>query len=82
MRGHAESFDCFIDQTIINAIIVRCTNTYIEKVKRNYGRDRDCKLINDVEILTFLGILYFASALKSGRLNVREPWDKNDTVIE
>ncbi|XP_069685978.1 piggyBac transposable element-derived protein 4-like [Periplaneta americana] len=80
-RTHTECFDCFIDQTIIN-VIVRCTNIYIEKVKRNYGRDRDCKLTNDVEIRALLGILYLAGALKSGRLNVRELWDKNGTGIE
>ncbi|XP_069704477.1 piggyBac transposable element-derived protein 4-like [Periplaneta americana] len=80
-RTHTESFDCFIDKTIIN-VIVRCTNIYIEKVKRNYGRDRDCKLTNDVEIRALLGILYLAGALKSGRLNVRELWDKNGTGIE
>lgn len=76
-----DSFSLFIDASMLQQITVS-TNTYIEHIKQNYARDRDAKLTDEVEMKAYIGVLYIAGVMKSGRLNVLDLWNTNGFGVE
>lgn len=71
-----ESFLCLFDHEMIDHI-VSCTNIYIDKVRNNFGREKDAKSTDEEEIKSLFGILFMSGILKSGRRNVSELWDNS-----
>jgi len=62
--------------------IVRCTNIYIEKVRRKYSRERDAKDTDKAELKALFGLLYLAGTLRSSHTNVADLWANDGTGVE
>lgn len=52
-----DSWYIFFPKSMLE-IIVKCTNVYIQKVRRNFTRERDASDTNIAEIKAVIGILY------------------------
>lgn len=76
-----ECWSLFFTDEMLN-IIVENTNHYISGLAENYARERRGKPTDICEIKAFLGLLYLAGTLKSGRLNTKELWQRNELGIE
>lgn len=76
-----ESWSCFFTNDIME-IIVHYTNQYIEKIREKYGRERDAKCIDLIELKAFIGLLYLAGVYKSNRLSLEELWGTNGDGVE
>ncbi|KAI4454303.1 piggybac transposable element-derived protein 4 [Holotrichia oblita] len=63
-------------------IVVENTNKYTAANSERYGRERDCKITDNVEVEALLGLLYLAGLLKSSELNEDELWDRRGTGVE
>ncbi|CAH2321338.1 Hypothetical predicted protein [Pelobates cultripes] len=63
-------------------IIVKYTNQYINIIKNKYGRERDAKLTDDIEIKAFRCILYLAGAYRANRQSLEELWGTNGDGVE
>lgn len=62
----------FPDDMILH--ITNCTNMYLQKMRQNYARERDCPDTTPQEIMALLGLLYMAGVKKSAHLNIHELW--------
>lgn len=80
-KNPLECFNLFIDESIINEIVTS-TNIFIEKLSNNFTRERDCKQTDDIEIRSFLGLLIFAGAIRSGHQNLEDLWKRDGTGLE
>nr|CAH7762579.1 unnamed protein product [Callosobruchus chinensis] len=76
-----QCFSTFIDDTMIDIIVI-CTNIKIEEIKRNFQRERDARETDSCEIKAFIGILYMAGTMKSGRQNILDLWATDGTGCE
>lgn len=76
-----ECWSLFFTDEMLN-IIVENTNRYISELAQGYARERRGKPTDVCEIKAFLGLLYLAGTLKSGRLNTKELWQRNELGIE
>ncbi|GBP09473.1 Dynactin subunit 4 [Eumeta japonica] len=54
--------------------IVDYTNIYIENLRRNYSRDRDCKDTDIIELRALFGVLYFCGRMRNSHLNTKDIW--------
>ncbi|XP_046406812.1 piggyBac transposable element-derived protein 3-like [Ischnura elegans] len=83
-NGFRTPTDCFramFDERMIEHI-VSCTNIQIQKVAKNYSRERDASKTDMEEIECLIGILLFAGANKSGRQNLLDLWDRSGLGVE
>lgn len=74
------SLDIFIDKNMIEKIVTY-TNVYVEKVSKNFLRERDAKKTSVTEIRALMGLLYLCGLHKSSHLNVRDLWATDGTGI-
>lgn len=54
--------------------IVDYTNIFIESLRVNYSRDRDCKCIDLMELRALFGLLYFLGRMRNSHLNTKDIW--------
>lgn len=80
-KAPLECFNLFIDQDIINTIVTS-TNIFVVKLSNHFSRERDCRQTDDVEIRSFLGLLIFAGAIRSGHQNLEDLWKRDGTGLE
>lgn len=59
--------------------ITNCTNLYLQKMRQNYARERDCPDTTLQEIKSLIGLLYMAGVKKSAHLNIHELWADDAT---
>lgn len=64
------------------SMIVEYTNQRIQSSRENYGRERDARETNILEIQVLFGLLYLSGVLKSNRLHIEELWRSNGTGVE
>lgn len=62
--------------------IVKFTNLYLDKLRSNYQRARNCRETYFAEIHALLGLLYIAGLKKAQHLNVEELWATDGTAPE
>lgn len=67
---------------LINTSIVKHKYRYIDQIKNKYGRLRDAKSTDLVEIKAYVGLLYILGTEKSNRQNLNEVWSANGYGIE
>lgn len=72
---------CLFDDGILDQIVLY-TNQYIEMIQQQFGRTRDARKTDIVEMRAFIGLLYLAGLYKGGRLNLEDLWDTNGNGIE
>ncbi|KAG5883432.1 hypothetical protein JTB14_000775 [Gonioctena quinquepunctata] len=70
----------FIDDSMFE-MIVENTNLYISHMQEKFGRARDARTNDICEMKAFVGILYLAGVLKSGRQNVLSLWNTDGMGI-
>ncbi|KAJ4426647.1 hypothetical protein ANN_26445 [Periplaneta americana] len=75
-----ETWSCLIDDNIIDDI-VKYTNIYIRSIQNNFVRERDASITDQTEIKALFGLLYFAGALRSAKLNAKDLWTTDGTGI-
>lgn len=76
INSEGDLFRLFFDDNVIR-IITSCTNIYIEKVRPNFGRDRDARNTDETEIRAVLGLLYLMGTMRSSRKNTHQMWDNS-----
>lgn len=76
-----DSWRCFFSDEIIE-VIVTSTNQYIESIQVNYSRERDAKFTDSTEMKAFLGLLYLAGLLRSGRQSLEDLWSTDGMGVE
>lgn len=81
LKETKEIWEYFIDDAMVN-IIVQFTNQYIEYISQNFGRSRDAKSTNAIEIRALMGLLYLAGVYHANRLNVEDLWKTDGSGIE
>lgn len=81
MPKHRWNVGNFFPETTIERIVEH-TNRYLHKLRQNYGRSRDVRSIDKVEMYALLGLLYMAGAKKAQHLNVNELWSTDGTGLE
>ncbi|XP_031337226.1 uncharacterized protein LOC116166413 [Photinus pyralis] len=62
--------------------VVNCTNIYLDKLRPNYQRERDCRRTDTTEIYALFGLLYLAGVKKAQYLNTKELWTDDGTAPE
>nr|XP_022909932.1 piggyBac transposable element-derived protein 4-like [Onthophagus taurus] len=88
VKGVAKSaltpFQCwqlFFDDSMLTSIVEN-TNKSIESISNNYGRSRDAKYTNLVEMKALIGLIYLAGIHKSSRMNTEDLWNRDGTGID
>ncbi|XP_072380895.1 uncharacterized protein [Diabrotica undecimpunctata] len=81
LKGELGICKYFFNDTVIN-IIVEFTNIHIKHSQENYNRENNAKEIGALKIRAFIGLLYLAGVLKSGRLSTDELWNKDGSGSE
>lgn len=76
-----ECWELFFSPDMIRHI-VNCTNIFLDKLRPNYTRDRDCRATNETEIYALIGLLYMTGVKKAQYLNTRELWADESSAPE
>ncbi|UYV70328.1 hypothetical protein LAZ67_7002533 [Cordylochernes scorpioides] len=76
-----EAFLKFISIDIIKKI-VEYTNIFIETIRPNYSRERDCRNTDENEIRCLLGLIIIIGKNRASHLHFKEIWNANGTGIE
>ncbi|UYV77478.1 hypothetical protein LAZ67_15001178 [Cordylochernes scorpioides] len=76
-----EAFLKFISIDIIKRI-VEYTNIFIETIRPNYSRERDCRNTDENEIRCLLGLIIIIGKNRASHLHFKEIWNANGTGIE
>ncbi|UYV76808.1 hypothetical protein LAZ67_14002078 [Cordylochernes scorpioides] len=76
-----EAFLKFISIDIIKKI-VEYTNIFIETIRPNYSRERDCRNTDENEIRCLLGLIIIIRKNRASHLHFKEIWNANGTGIE
>ncbi|KAG5874032.1 hypothetical protein JTB14_032008 [Gonioctena quinquepunctata] len=75
-NGIYETWNILIDDKMLGNI-VECTNKYIQSIKVNFGRPRDAKIPDIVEIRAVIGLLYLAGVYHANGLSLDELWSED-----
>ncbi|KAJ4437242.1 hypothetical protein ANN_17377 [Periplaneta americana] len=75
-----ETWSCLIDDNIIDDI-VKYTNIYIRSIQNNFVRERHALITDQTEIKALFGLLYFAGALRSAKVNAKDLWTTDGTGL-
>lgn len=76
-----ECWNCLVSNDILENV-VQYTNQYIETIRLQYTRERDCQYTDLIEIKAFIGLLYLAGALHSNRQSLEELWGDDGFGVE
>ncbi|XP_043462873.1 piggyBac transposable element-derived protein 4-like [Leptopilina heterotoma] len=74
-----ECWQLFFTDSMIKKI-VEYTNIRLDKIKRNYKRERDVRPTSVIEIRAVFGLLYLIGTKKSNHLNLEELWTTDGTA--
>lgn len=78
-RNAKSETDClklFISDSVVS-LITESTNIFIQEQLHKYGRDRDCRKVDEREIRAYIGILLVIGSLRSSRQNVQQIFDNS-----
>uniref|UniRef100_A0A1B6KGD1 PiggyBac transposable element-derived protein domain-containing protein n=1 Tax=Graphocephala atropunctata TaxID=36148 RepID=A0A1B6KGD1_9HEMI len=81
VRDEISSWKLFFPDDMVNKI-VSYTNIKIRSIQQNYGRERDAKETDFLEIHAFLGLLYLAGVVQSRSQNTLDLWKNDGTGVE
>ncbi|UYV66526.1 hypothetical protein LAZ67_4001961 [Cordylochernes scorpioides] len=76
--------EAFLKSISIDIIkkIVEYTNIFIETIRPNYSRERDCRNTDENEIRCLLGLIIIIGKNRASHLHFKEIWNANGTGIE
>ncbi|KAJ4438584.1 hypothetical protein ANN_14531 [Periplaneta americana] len=73
-------FTTYKDDNIIDDV-VKYTNIYIRSIQNNFVREQHASITDQTEIKALFGLLYFAFALRSAKVNAKDLWTTDGTGI-
>lgn len=71
-----DSWKIFFTNEMIDKIVAN-TNRFLERIRPNFTRERDCLNTTSEEMLAFFGLLYYAGLLKSSKVDLSDLWKKS-----
>ncbi len=74
-----QAWELFFPESLLMKIVTY-TNIYLDKIRGNFSRARDCKETDLMEIRALFGLLYMAGIKKAHHLNLKELWETDGTA--
>ncbi|CAH1962352.1 unnamed protein product [Acanthoscelides obtectus] len=66
LKSEIDIYNLFLDQDIIGTI-VESTNIYIQKARAKFGRERDARETDALEVRALIGLLYLIGSLRCSK---------------